>query len=168
MKKLLLYLAIILVLFAALFFINKQSEKAADTVDNPYGISASKLDPATRKQFNDPNYQNVILPDALDSKIASKEETFVYFFSPLCSHCVRTTPVVNPIAKDAGVDLKQMNLLEFEDGWNKYRITGTPTIVVFRDGKEAARIENGITATAGDGGNTEAMYKEFFAKNKTK
>jgi thioredoxin 1 len=162
MKKMMIYLSIIVVLFAGLYFINR----AGDSADNPYGIPASKLNHATRQQFDDPNYQNIIVPKDLEKQIASKEETFVYFFSPLCSHCVRTTPVVGPLAKEIGVDLKQHNLLEFEDGWNKYKITGTPTIVVFKDGKETARIENGISEKAGDGGNTLDMYKEFFAKNK--
>lgn len=40
-----------------------------------------------------------------------------------------------------GIDLKQFNLLEFEEGWDEYHIEATPTIVHFKNGQEVARIE---------------------------
>ncbi|MEI7027453.1 thioredoxin family protein [Paenibacillus sp. y28] len=160
MKKMLIYLGIIVVIFAALFVVNKQSEKV--NADNPYGVNPSQLNPATRQQLSDPNYQNIILPDSLDKKIANKEEVLVYFFQPTCPHCLATTPVINPMVKDLGVDLKQLNLLEYVKGWDKYKITGTPTIVYYKDGKEAARLENGVATTEAPGGNKPEDFKRFF------
>lgn len=167
MKKLLIYLGVIVLLFAGLYTVNHLSATAGDSEPNAYGVPASKLDPATRKQLSDPEYQNIITPPALEKRIESKEATFAYFFSPTCPHCQRTTPVVNPIAQETGVDLKQLNLLEYPEGWDKYRITGTPTIVYFKDGKEIGRIENGV-ADNPQQGNTPEMFKQFFAAMKTK
>jgi hypothetical protein len=61
-----------------------------------------------------------------------------------------------PMAKELGIDLVQYNLLEFKPGWDKYRIEVTPTIVQFKDGKEAARIEEL---------QDEAAYRQWFTEN---
>ena len=85
--------------------------------------------------------------------VEAGEDVTVYFFSPTCPHCVRTTPVVAPLAKDMDVDLVQYNLLEFEQGWNDYGIESTPTIVQYKDGKEVNRIV---------GYQEEATFKDWF------
>lgn len=180
MKKLLLYLGIIVGLFALLFIVNQQSEKSKtearlSNIDEAtkakaqqlYGVDVSKLKPETVQQLNDPNYQNIIQPDALKTKIDSKEETFVYFFSTTCVHCQATTPVLNPIAKEAGIDLKQLNLWENEKEWSTYSISATPTLVVFRDGKVVDRLEGGVSHDGQPGLSPDA-YKQFFLKNKKK
>ena len=142
MKKLLIFGAIILILFGGLAFVTSyQNNQQAE--GNVYG--KSDLKPATIDQLDDPNYQNIILPDELESKLDNKEDAIVYFFSPECSHCKATTPVLMPVADDVGVEIDQFNLLEYEDAWNQYGITGTPTLVHFQDGKEVARAEGGNT-----------------------
>ncbi|MCV9887285.1 thioredoxin family protein [Metabacillus halosaccharovorans] len=142
MKKLLIFGAIILILFGGLAFVTSYQNKQ-QAEGNVYG--KSDLKPATIDQLDDPNYQNIILPDELESKLDNKEDAIVYFFSPECSHCKATTPVLMPVADDVGVEIDQFNLLEYEDAWNQYGITGTPTLVHFQDGKEVARAEGGNT-----------------------
>jgi thiol-disulfide isomerase/thioredoxin len=138
MKKIIIFGAIILVLFGALAFITTyQNNKKAE--GNVYG--KSDLDPATIDQLDDPNYQNIILPDELEKKLENKEDTIVYFFSPLCEHCKVTTPVLMPVADEVGVEINQYNILEYEEGWDQYAITATPTLVHYKDGKEVDRIE---------------------------
>ncbi|WP_127588636.1 thioredoxin family protein [Paenibacillus koleovorans] len=180
MKKLLLYLGIIVGLFVLLFIVNQQSEKSKQEArvgnldaatkakaEQLYGVEASKLKPETIKQLNDENYQNIIKPADLKKKIESKEETFVYFFSTTCIHCIATTPVLNPIAKEAGVDLKQLNLWEYEAEWANYKIEATPTLVVFRDGKEVTRLQGGVSHD-GQQGLSPDNFKKFFTDNKKK
>jgi len=130
-----------------------------------YGREASKLHPETRKQLNDPNYQRIILPEELEQVIESKKGTFVYFFSPTCGHCKRTTPVISKIINDMQIDVKQYNLLEFKDGWKKYNITATPTIVYFTNGKEQERLVGGIAPEGSIRGNNELVFREFFTKH---
>lgn len=156
MKKVIIFLLIIVGLFAALFFINKaQNEEKAE--GNPYGKDT--LHPETVKQLKDPNYQNIILPEELDEKLDNGEDVTVYFYSPLCPHCVETTPVVAPLAKDMEIDLVQFNLEEFKDGWNDYGIESTPTIVQYKDGKEVNRIV---------GSQEEDTFKDWFNENTLK
>lgn len=159
MKKLLIYLSIIVLLFAGLYVLNYYQNGSSDNV---YGLRESKLTPSTRKQLDDPNYQNIILPDQLKSKLAKKESGFVYFFSPECPHCVATTPLLNPIAEQYDVDLPKFNLLQFVNGWQTYGIEFTPTVVYYKDGVEVDRIVGGMEITPGDGGHPQATYEQFF------
>lgn len=151
----LIFLAIIVALFAALAIVNKMqnSEKAEG---NPYGKDA--LHPETVKQLEDKNYQNLILPNDLEKKLDKSEDAIVYFYSPTCEYCKIATPDVNKAAKDMGIDVKQLNVLEFEDQRDKYGIEFTPTLVVFENGKEKDRLE---------GAHKEGVsgYKDFFEKN---
>jgi thiol-disulfide isomerase/thioredoxin len=149
-KKIVIFGAIIVALFAAIAFITsyQQQEKAEG---NPF--KKEKLHPATIEQLDDPNYQNIILPDELDKKLENKETVTVYFYSSTCPHCKKTTPIVVPLAKEMGIDLKMFNLLEFEEGWDKYKIEGTPTIVHYVNGKEIKRI---------DGYREEAVFRDWF------
>ncbi|KHF27140.1 hypothetical protein LR68_04050 [Anoxybacillus sp. BCO1] len=62
-----------------------------------------------------------------------------------------------PLAKEMGIDLKQFNLLEFEEGWDEYHIEATPTIVRFKNGKEVARIE---------GYYEEDVFRKWFEQTK--
>lgn len=141
MKKIVIFLAVIIVLFGALAFLTNMQNKQKVEENNLY--NKDTLHPETIAQLDDPNYQNIILPEELDERLANKEDLTVYFFSPTCSFCVATTPIVAPLAKEMDIDLKQFNLLEFENGWNKYKIESTPTIIQYKDGKEVARIVGG-------------------------
>ncbi|CAM4065364.1 thioredoxin family protein [Lederbergia lenta] len=137
MKKIIIFLVIIIGLFAAIAVITKmqQNEKVEGNIYNK-----DDLNPATIDQLDDPLYQNIILPNDLNKKLKAKEDVTVYFFSPTCSYCQQTTPIVNPVAEDLDINLLQFNLLEFEHGFNDYNITHTPTLIHFKNGMEEARI----------------------------
>ncbi|ANB59337.1 thioredoxin family protein [Anoxybacteroides amylolyticum] len=154
MKKIFILGAIIAALFIAISWITsyQQKEKAQN---NPY--KKAELNPATVAQLDDPNYKNIILPDELAKKLKNHETVTVYFYSPTCPHCHKTTPIVIPMAKKMGIDLKLFNLLEFEEGWDTYHIDGTPTIVHFEKGKEVKRI---------DGYHEESVFRDWFASLK--
>ncbi|USK34505.1 thioredoxin family protein [Bacillus sp. F19] len=151
MKKLLIFAGIFIVLFGGLALVTnyQQTEKAEG---NPYG--KDKLNPATVDQLEDPNYQNIILPEEVDEKMDKKEDFVIYYFSPTCEHCKRTTPELMPAAEEAGVEIGQLNLLEFEDGWQQYGIEVTPTLVRYQNGKEVERVE---------GYNDEAYFKNLLS-----
>ena len=153
MKKIIIFLTLIIGLFLALYFVNKMQNEEK-TAGNPYGKDS--LHPETVKQLDDPNYQNIILPDELESKIESGEDVTVYFYSPTCEFCVKTTPIVAPLAKDMEINLLQYNLKEFESGWNDYGIESTPTIVQYKDGKEVNRI---------NGYQEKAVFETWFQEN---
>lgn len=150
MKKMIIFLIIIIALFAAIALItNTQNKQKAES--NPY--NKKNLEQSTIDQLNDPNYQNLILPDELAKDLKNKEDKTVYFYSPECIHCQKTTPIVAPLAEEMGIDLVQYNLLEFKQGWDDYSIESTPTIVHFKNGKEEARIV---------GYNKNEVFKKWF------
>ncbi|MCA1056552.1 thioredoxin family protein [Rossellomorea aquimaris] len=150
MKKIIIFLVIVIGLFAAIALVtNMQNSQKAE--GNKF--KKDNLDPATVDLLDDPNYQNVILPDELEKKLEDKEDVTVYFYSSTCPHCKNTTPILAPLAEEMGVDMVQYNVLEFEQGWNDYAIEATPTLVHFEDGKEVARVV---------GSQPEEEFKQFF------
>ncbi|MEK3887568.1 thioredoxin family protein [Bacillus sp. FSL K6-3431] len=153
MKKIIIFLVIIIGVFAAIGLITKmqQNEKVEG---NKY--KKNDLQAATIDQLDDPLYQNLILPDDLNKKLKNKEDVTVYFYSPECSYCKQTTPIVNPVAEEMDINLLQYNLLEFEHGFNDYGITHTPTLIHFKDGVELDRIV---------GAHPEEDFKAFFNEN---
>lgn len=159
MKKVIIFIAILAVLFVGLYFLNDYSKQSRIPDDNPYG--KTDLSSATIAQLNDPNYQNLILPEELDEKLGAGEDILVYFYSPECEHCKRATPILVPIAEELGVNVYQYNLLEFREGWNKYGIEFTPTLVSFKGGEEITR------AVGAPEANSEAaeMYEQFLTEH---
>lgn len=137
MKKIIIFTAIVVVLFGGLAFVTTtQNKQKAE--GNPFGKKT--LEPATIKQLEDPNYGNQILPDELETKLENGETMTVYFYASDCVHCQNTTPVIVPMVEEMGLDLKKLNLLEFKDQWNKYGIDSTPTLIHFENGEEVSRL----------------------------
>lgn len=151
-SKMIIIVGVIVVLFAALYFVNDYKNKQTiENNDNPYGDK--KLEQATIAQLDDPLYNNQIMPEELEEKVASGENVTVYFYSPECGHCNNTTPVLVPVAEELGIDVMKMNLLEFPAEWQSWGIKSTPTVVHYEESKEVARII---------GERTDEEFKAFF------
>lgn len=154
-KKMIIFIVILVVLFAGLYFVVEyKNNQAVDDSGNPFG--KSELHQATIDQLDDPNYKNQILPDELSEKLENGESLTVYFYSPDCIHCQRTTPILVPLTEELGIDVKKHNVLEFENAWATYGIEGTPTIIRFENGEEVARVS---------GGQTKEQLRAFFEEN---
>ena len=139
MKKLAIVGSIIVILCVAIVLLtNKSQNDIMEAHNNPYGTD--DLHPSTIELLADENYQNIMLPDDLQSKIESDEGTYAYFFSPTCQYCKAFTPVLMPIAEEYEVKIDQLNVLEFDLAWNDYGIKSTPTLIYFKNGEEVARI----------------------------
>jgi len=151
-KKVLIFIGVIVLLFGALYFVvTYQNNQAMEDNDNPYGTT--NLEQPTIDLLDDPNYDNIILPDELDDQMTNGEDVTVYFFSPTCQFCVETTPYLAPLAKDNDIDMKQFNLLEFGQEGRQYAIESTPTLIHYEDGEEVARIV---------GQSSEEEFQSFF------
>lgn len=116
MKKIVIFLGIIIVVFTAIGFLNQT-------------------------QKNDDYYKNTISPDALENELKNGKSTTVYFYSPECSYCNKATPKVVPLTEELNIDLQMYDVLENERGWDDYHLEGTPTIIHFENGQEVARLE---------------------------
>jgi len=135
-KGILIFVMILAVLFLALAVMNHLQTQSA-LAGNPY--QKSTLHPETIKQLGNPAYQNIILPDQLEQQLVEKKTFYAYFYSPLCSVCQAVTPQMDEAAKTLNIDVKMYNLLEFEEGWNRFKLEKTPTLIYFKDGKEVER-----------------------------
>lgn len=152
-NKMLLIVGAVIILFVALFFANNfKNQQVLEDSNNPYGTTDLRQE--TIDQLNDPLYQNIILPDDLDAKLANGDTVTVYYFSPICVYCQQATPVVVPITEELGIDMKKMNLLEFNK-MDYYGVEGTPTIIHYENGEEVGRI-GGLPE------NPEESYRAFF------
>ncbi|MFJ7995513.1 thioredoxin family protein [Peribacillus frigoritolerans] len=76
----------------------------------------------------------------LQTKIINKENILVYFYSPECEHCKKTTPILKKVGATENIDLKMYNILNDEESWEKFKIQGTPTIIYYKNGKEEKRL----------------------------
>lgn len=160
-KTVFIYIGIVILLLAGIFSLKFLEQ------DSPlYGKPTSELNPATRELLNNENYQNIILPAALDEKVENKEDFLVYMFSSTCIYCKETTPQIMPIVNELGVELNQFNLLEFPEYQAKYNIEFTPTLIYFEDGVEKERIVGGVVAEGSGQGATLEDFRAFFEKYK--
>ncbi|MCZ8533520.1 thioredoxin family protein [Psychrobacillus psychrodurans] len=142
MKKLLIFGGIIIAVFVLIFVLNSQKNKDA-LANNPY--DTDNLKQSTIDLIDDPNYQNIIIPEDLKKKIATGEPVTAYFFSPECGYCKEMTPRLSPLAEKNDIEIVKYNVLEYEKGWNDYLIQATPTMIYFEDGKEVVRVEGAIS-----------------------
>src|SRR5699024_1751866 len=154
-NKMILIIGIIVVLFVTVIVINniKNDNKTANG-DNPYGDKA--LQQETIDQLDDPLYQNIILPTDLDRALKNKEDMTVYFYSPTCIHCIKSTPIVVPLVDELDIDMKKLNTLEYEGDMSDFGIEGTPTIIHYENGEEVTRFE--VAAE-------EPQYRKYFEEN---
>ncbi len=156
MKKLGIIGAVVVVLFIAIILLTNLANQDK-LKDNPYGTD--NLRQSTIDLMDDENYQNIILPEALEEKIASGEPVVAYMFSPECPHCMKMTPALMPIADEVGVQIDQLNILEYDKGWDDYNVEATPTLIYFKDGKEVNRI-------VGDYSDNEQVIYDFLEQVK--
>ncbi|WP_342526099.1 thioredoxin family protein [Chryseomicrobium sp. FSL W7-1435] len=141
MKKLLIFGGVIVAAFVLIIVLTNLSNQDK-LANNPY--DTDDLSQSTIDLIDDENYQNIILPDELQEKLAANETVTVYFFSPECSFCKEMTPVLMPLADQEEVEIVQYNLLEYPEGGTEFGINSTPTLIHFEEGVEEMRAVGGM------------------------
>ncbi|QWH63963.1 thioredoxin family protein (plasmid) [Bacillus mycoides] len=136
MKKIFIFVLFVILIFGAIFLVTNQNKEEVSAKDY---------------------YKNAISQKQLQQDILDKKEKFIYYYQTSCPHCAKVSPIVIPMAKKMNIDMQVMNLEEYQQGWEKFKISGTPTIIHFKGGKEANRIE---------GEQPEENFKSWFEKNK--
>lgn len=73
--------------------------------------------------------------------INSTSVVLVEFFATWCSHCRKMDPIVIQIAQllSGNVDVYQIDIEKEEDIAAKENVTGTPTFIIYKDGKPVWR-----------------------------
>jgi len=85
-------------------------------------------------EVSDANFENEVLN--------SRQPVLVDFWAPWCAPCRMLAPTVEAIAEkyQGKAKVVKLNVDENIDSSSRYGIKGIPTLILFRDGKEAERI----------------------------
>jgi thioredoxin 1 len=80
--------------------------------------------------------------DFEDRVLGSERPVLVDFWAEWCVPCHMVSPVVEEIGRDKGDDLKvaKLNIDENPDVTRRYGVMSIPTLMLFKDGKEIARV----------------------------
>jgi thioredoxin 1 len=80
--------------------------------------------------------------DSADLVLGSDRPVLVDFWAEWCVPCHMVSPVVEEIARDHAQDMKAMklNVDDNPETTRKYGVMSIPTLIVFRDGQEKARV----------------------------
>jgi thioredoxin 1 len=74
--------------------------------------------------------------------LGSERPVLVDFWAEWCVPCHMVSPVVEEIGRDKGDDLQvaKLNIDENPDVTRKYGVMSIPTLMLFKDGQEIARV----------------------------
>lgn len=89
-------------------------------------------------------FYNDVLPEGFESQVLSCDKVaIVDFWAKWCGPCVRITPFFEELAEkhNGKVSCFKLNIDEVPQVAMSYGVLSIPTMIMFKDGKEIARLE---------------------------
>lgn len=87
------------------------------------------------------------LPKSFDELVETHDKPIlVDFWAPWCGPCKMVAPELEKLAKDwkGKASIVKVNTDEKQDLARKYKISGIPTLILFKDGKEVHRVSGAM------------------------
>ncbi|OGB57248.1 hypothetical protein A2Y26_02640 [candidate division CPR2 bacterium GWD2_39_7] len=84
--------------------------------------------------------------DNFDKEVLESDKpVLVDFYTSTCGHCIQSAPIFTETSNllEDQVKFGKLEIRKNREYIDKYKIEGTPTFVLFKDGKEVARREGG-------------------------
>ena len=108
----------------------------------PANRSRRSRDPPERKERDVALIGDVTDGDFEERVLNADKPVLVDFWAEWCVPCHMVSPVVEEIGRDKGDDLQvaKLNIDENPDITRKYGVMSIPTLMLFKDGEEAARV----------------------------
>jgi thioredoxin 1 len=94
------------------------------------------------------DYVSEITPREFLETIKDKKNNLVIadFYAEWCMPCLMLAPVMESIAEEnKSIKFVKINVDEAQDLSIQYQVTSIPCVILFKDGKEVDRIENGVS-----------------------
>ena len=122
----------------------EQKETAPEPVDKKEATvpTAAQHSEAVAPEKETPPAEPVAITDAGFAEAIASGVVLVDFWAPWCSWCRRLAPVIDKLAADydGRAVVAKLNTDENRSSPGMYGVRGLPTVVVFKDGKEFAKL----------------------------
>lgn len=95
-----------------------------------------------------------LTPPELRQLIQTRNDFYVYFYSPACKDCIKSTPYLVEALRTVKIVLYKMDVKKYEAAKAEFEVPGTPSLFYYQNRKVQRGISGGFQ-TAGE-------YLDFF------